>query len=141
MRRVMGLAEGTKVTKKLLRASMTRPQYEAAWQAYSDRLKQQVEQSLTEEDDIPDHAPPAPVTSVEANGNRAEHAVGTDGVPMGTAPNGQPALTADERQRWGALSRRSLRAVLSPTTWDGLRQDDYAAAERVIATLEGQAQP
>src|SRR6266508_320752 len=33
MRRVMQLGEDTRITKKLLRASMTRPQYQEAWQA------------------------------------------------------------------------------------------------------------
>jgi hypothetical protein len=112
MRRLMQLAEETRVTKKLLRASMTRPQYQHAWQAYSTRLRQEVEQSLTSED-VPDHAPPA------ANG-------------QGPALD----LTPDERLRWGTLSRRSMQVGLSATTWDALRQGDYAAAERVIAALE-----
>jgi hypothetical protein len=58
MRRVMQLGEDTRITKKLLRASMTRPQYQEAWQAYSTRPRQEVEQSLADED-VPDHAPPA----------------------------------------------------------------------------------
>jgi hypothetical protein len=117
MRRLMQLGEETRVTKKLLRASMTRPQYQEAWQAYSTRLRQEVEQSLASED-VPDHAPPA------ANGQGPE-----------------PDLTPEVRLRWGALSRRSMRAGLSATTWEALRQGDYAAAERVIVALEGQGQP
>jgi hypothetical protein len=116
MRRVMQLGEDTRITKKLLRASMTRPQYQEAWQAYSTRLRQEVEQSLADED-VPDHAPPA------VNGH---------------AP--APDLTPDERLRWGTLSRRSMQAGLSATTWDALRQGDYAAAERVIVALEGPGQ-
>jgi hypothetical protein len=55
------------------------------------------------------------------------------------AANGQgrpPEPTPDERQRRGTLSRRSLRVGLSATTWEALRQGDYAAAERVIVALE-----
>jgi hypothetical protein len=117
MRRVMQLGEDTRITKKLLRASMTRPQYQKAWQAYSTRLRQAVEQSLGS-DDVPDHTPPA------VNGH----------TPA-------PDLTPEERLRWGALSRRSMQVGLSATTWDALRQGDYAAAERVIVALEGPGQP
>ena len=139
MRRVMGLAKGVKVTKKLLRESMSRAQYETAWQAYSTRLRAEVEQSLTE-DDVSDHAPPS-----------------SNGQPAGTTVDGQepsplvvvvptngttvPGPTPDERLRWGALSRRSMQAGLSPTTWEALRQGDYAAAERVIVALERPGQP
>jgi hypothetical protein len=135
MRRVMGLAEVTKVTKKLLRTSMTRPQYETAWQAYSDRLKQQVEQRLAAED-VPDHDLPAGATSIEANGNSSDQAVVADHAPTGASTNGQPEPPPDERLRWGALSRRSMQVGLSATTWEALRQGDYAAAERVIVALE-----
>jgi hypothetical protein len=57
------------------------------------------------------------------------------------AANGQPEPTPDERLRWGALSRRSLTVGLSATTWEALRQGDYAAAERVIVALEGPGHP
>jgi hypothetical protein len=57
------------------------------------------------------------------------------------AANGQPEPTPDDRLRWGALSRRSMQVGLSATTWDALRQGDYAAAERVIVALEGPGQP
>jgi hypothetical protein len=117
----MGLTEGTKVTKKLLWEAMTGPQYQEAWQAYSDRLKQQVEQSLTAEDDLPDHPPPS-----------------TNGQPA--APT-TPEPAPDERLRWGALSRRAMKAGLSPTTWEALRQGVYADAERLLAALEGPARP
>jgi hypothetical protein len=116
MRRVMQLGEETRITKKLLRESMTRPQYQEAWQAYSTRLRQEVEQSLASED-VSDQATPA------VNG----HAPAPDLIP-------------DERLRWGTLSRRSMQAGLSATTWDAMRQGDYAAAERVIVALEGPGQ-
>jgi len=80
--------------------------------AYAAVLQQAVEA------DVPDHAPPA------ANG-------------QGPASEPPP----DERWRWGALSRRSLQVGLSATTWEALPQGDYAAAERVIVTLEGVALP
>ena len=39
MRRLMHLAEDTKITKKFLRESMTMAQYERAWQHYNEVLK------------------------------------------------------------------------------------------------------
>jgi hypothetical protein len=34
-----------------------------------------------------------------------------------------------------------MQAGLSATTWEALRQGDYAAAERVIVALEGPGRP
>jgi hypothetical protein len=48
MRRLMQLADDTKITKKFLRESMTMAQYEVAWQRYSEMLKKQVEEHLSD---------------------------------------------------------------------------------------------
>jgi ERF superfamily protein len=125
MRRVMGLAEGTRVTKKLLRERLTRPQYQAAWEAYSARLRQEVEQSLAEDEDVPEHVPPAPATAT---------------APVEAPANGQPTaeLTPEQRMAWGKLSRKALAVGLSPTVWESLRQaGDYRVAETMIVALEG----
>jgi hypothetical protein len=52
MRRLMQLADDTKITKKFLRESMTMAQYEVAWQHYSATLKKRVEE------DVLDYPPP-----------------------------------------------------------------------------------
>ena len=57
MRRLMQLADGTKITKKFLREAMTMAQYELAWQHYSELLKKQVEE------DVLDYPPPGEDTS------------------------------------------------------------------------------
>ena len=54
---------------------------------------------------------------------------------QGEAPD--PELPPDERVAWGSLSRRSMRAGLSASVWESLRQGSYADAERVIVALEG----
>src|SRR5919197_1129234 len=75
MRRLMNLPDETKITKKFLRESMTMAQYEAAWQHYSELLKQQVEE------DVADYPPPGEeaspgepeaVTGVAEEGQQAE---------------------------------------------------------------------
>ena len=140
MRRLMGLGPGIKISKKFLRAVMTRAQYQAAWEAYRTRLRAEVEQTLTEVD-VPDHAPQAIVTTAQpSDGNHNGESV-TAVVTGVTPPNGQPELPADERQRWGALSRRALRAGLSPTVWEALRAGDYAQAAAMIQALEPDGQP
>jgi hypothetical protein len=41
------------------------------------------------------------------------------------------------RQRWGALSRRSMQAGVSPSVWESLRQaGNYGVAETMIAALD-----
>jgi len=57
MRRLMQLADDTKITKKFLRESMTMAQYEVAWQYYSELLKKQVEE------DVMGYPPPGEDTS------------------------------------------------------------------------------
>jgi hypothetical protein len=64
MRQLLQLPEAWKVTKKLLRSTMTRQQYEQVWEAYSARLRREVEQSLPP-DDVLDDAPPAATSSAE----------------------------------------------------------------------------
>jgi hypothetical protein len=49
MRRLMQLADDTKITKKFLRESMTMAQYEVAWQHYSEVLKKQVEEDVSDD--------------------------------------------------------------------------------------------
>jgi hypothetical protein len=49
MRRLMHLAEDTKITKKFLRESMTMAQYEEAWQHYNDVLKKHVEEDVSDD--------------------------------------------------------------------------------------------
>jgi hypothetical protein len=61
MRRLMNLSDGTKVTKKFLRESMTMAQFEAAWQHYSAVLKKLVEQEVIAED-VLDYSPPGDAT-------------------------------------------------------------------------------
>jgi hypothetical protein len=46
MRRLMQLAEDTKITKKFLHESMTMAQYEVAWQHYNEMLKKHVEEDV-----------------------------------------------------------------------------------------------
>jgi hypothetical protein len=57
MRRLMNLAEETKVTKKFLRESMTAAQFEDAWEHYSAMLKKLVEEEVVTED-VTDYASP-----------------------------------------------------------------------------------
>jgi hypothetical protein len=49
LRRLMQLADDTKITKKFLRESMTLAQYEVAWQHYGEMLKPQVEEPLSDD--------------------------------------------------------------------------------------------
>jgi AAA domain len=49
MRRLMQLADDTKITKKFLRESITMAQYEVAWQHYSEMLKKQVEEDVSDD--------------------------------------------------------------------------------------------
>jgi hypothetical protein len=48
MRRLMQLAEDTKITKKFLHESMTMAQYEVAWQHYNEVLKKHVEEGVSD---------------------------------------------------------------------------------------------
>jgi len=47
MRRLMQLAEATKITKKFLRESMTMAQYKVAWRHYNEVLKKHVEEDVS----------------------------------------------------------------------------------------------
>jgi hypothetical protein len=84
MRRLMQLADDTKITKKFLRESVTMAQYEVAWQHYSELLKKQVEE------DVLDYPPPGE----EASAGESEGTIGPteDGQP--TEPS-EPAATAE----------------------------------------------
>jgi hypothetical protein len=48
MRRLMQLAEDTKITKKFLHESMTMAQYEVAWEHYNEVLKKHVEEDVSD---------------------------------------------------------------------------------------------
>jgi hypothetical protein len=84
MRRLMQLAEDTKITKKFLRESMTMAQYEVAWQHYSELLKKQVEE------DVLDYPPPGEDTSAgESEGTTGPT---EDGQPTEAS---EPAASSD----------------------------------------------
>ena len=63
MRRLMQLAEDTRITKKFLRDSMTMAQYEVAWQHYNEALRKQMEEDVSDSTagDSKDLAGPADV--------------------------------------------------------------------------------
>jgi hypothetical protein len=84
MRRLMQLADDTKITKKFLRESMTMAQYEVAWQHYSEMLKKQVEE------DVLDYPPPGE----DASAGESEGTTGPteDGQPTEAS---EPAATSD----------------------------------------------
>jgi hypothetical protein len=84
MRRLMQLADDTKITKKFLRESMTMAQYEVAWQHYSELLKKQVEE------DVLDYPPPGEDTSA----GESEGTTGPieDGQPTEAS---EPAATSE----------------------------------------------
>jgi hypothetical protein len=63
MRRLMQLAEETKITKKFLRESMTMAQFEVAWQHYSETLKKLVEEQVVA-DDVLDYPSPDDAASL-----------------------------------------------------------------------------
>jgi hypothetical protein len=58
MRRLMQLAEDTKITKKFLRDSMTMAQYEVAWQHYNEALRKQMEEDVSDSSTAGDGALP-----------------------------------------------------------------------------------
>jgi hypothetical protein len=58
MRRLMQLAEDTRITKKFLRDSMTMAQYEAAWQHYNEALRKQMEEDVSDSSTAGDGASP-----------------------------------------------------------------------------------
>jgi hypothetical protein len=107
LRADLGFEPTESLTLRHLAAHVTVERYQTLMDTYGQVLRQAVEA------DLPDFPPPA------SNG-------------QGPTPEPPP----DERQRWGALSRRSMQVGLSATTWEALRQGDYAAAERVIVALE-----
>jgi hypothetical protein len=89
MRRLMNLAEETKVTKKFLRESMTLAQFEAAWQHYSETLKKLVEEEVVA-DDIVDYLPPDEAAVLDESETIAS-AAGEDE----RSPLSEPASTAE----------------------------------------------
>jgi hypothetical protein len=140
LRADLGFEVDEKLTLRHLAAHVTAGSYATLMAAYEALLRQQVEA------DVPDHPPLAPemgapvmVTTVEPSGDQHHREAVTDIVTTVTPLNGQPTppeSEVEERQRWGRLSRRSLRVGLLPSVWDSLRAGAYEAAERVIVALE-----
>jgi hypothetical protein len=89
MRRLMNLAEETKVTKKFLRESMTLAQFEAAWQHYSEMLKKLVEEEVVA-DDIVDYLPPDEAAVLDDSETIASAAADDDQSALS-----EPASTAE----------------------------------------------
>jgi hypothetical protein len=80
MRRLMQLAEETKITKKFLRQSMTMAQFEMAWQYYSETLKKLVEAEVVTDavldypspDDAASLGESEAITSLTAEGQQTD---------------------------------------------------------------------
>jgi hypothetical protein len=86
---------------------------------------------------------PGRIVPVVPPPDAAEEARALEAIAQAIAPTTAEAETAEpdrevaERQRWGALSRRSMKAGLSPSIWESLRQaGDYRVAETMITALE-----
>jgi hypothetical protein len=85
---------------------------------------------------------PGHVRLVEPVPEAAEEARALDAIAQAMAPTTKEAEIAEPdretaaRQRWAALSRRSMKAGLSATVWESLRAGPYEAAERVVMALE-----
>ena len=140
LREDLGLEAGTPITLMRLEAHVTPARYAVLIQTYEGDLKAEVEA------DVSDHAPPAletataiPVTTGQPVSGQPSGEAVTGDVTTVTLPSHQPpTLEVDDHQRWYRLSRRSMRAGLSPTVWERLRAGDYASAKRVILALEQQ---
>lgn len=85
IRQVMNLTDEVKVTRKFLRESMTMPQYDVAWQHYSDLLKQQVEEVVVA-DDVPTYPDPSVTNSSQDETSPMENT--TAAVPPERASEG-----------------------------------------------------
>jgi hypothetical protein len=75
MRRLMQLADDTKITKKFLRESMTMAQYEVAWQHYRAMLKKQVEEDVSDDPPLGENAFPSgpeAITGLAEEGQQTE---------------------------------------------------------------------
>jgi hypothetical protein len=87
MRQLMDLPAETKITKKFLRDSMTMPQYELAWQHYSEVLKKHVEE------DVLNFPPPgAPVSAEDSEVVASDSATAQDSA--GSEPGETSRLPA-----------------------------------------------
>ncbi|HSF29329.1 MAG TPA: hypothetical protein VLK82_02495 [Candidatus Tectomicrobia bacterium] len=106
MRRLMDLAEETKITKKFLRESMTMAQYESAWQHYSAVLKKHVEE------DVLDFPPPVGHDSaVEAEAlvvplEAGQQVDASESVSTSDAPPHSPYATPQQIARLKALAQQ-----------------------------------
>jgi hypothetical protein len=124
LREVMGLSGETRITKKLLRESMTPPQYEVALAYYTNLLKRQVEE------DVPDGTAPTeapasePAHASTSEGVREqfrtthhptprEPAEGSPAVPSPAASSSAPAPSRDD-----AAERDRVRLRQEVATWD-----------------------
>jgi hypothetical protein len=131
LREDLGLEEGKPLTLMRLQAHVSPERYAAVLADYQTALRQEMER------DVLDHAPNGQPAATTGNGSEPASRAAVVATPATTVAEPSP----DERLRWGALSRRSMTVGLSATTWEALRQGDYAAAERVIVALEGPGQP
>jgi hypothetical protein len=135
----LGLEAGTPITLMRLEAHVSPAQYATLIQTYEGALKAEVEADVPDDHELPapETGGPVMVTPVEPSGDQPPGEAVTGEVTPGTPPHGQPPTTeVEDRQHWYRLSRRSMRAGLSPTVWESLRAGDYVSAERVIVALE-----
>jgi hypothetical protein len=102
MRRLMQLAEDTKITKKFLRESMTMAQYEAAWQHYSEVLKQHVEEEVSDDPAAGDGVSPG---GPEDTTDPAEAGQRTDASGAAFTADAFPDATYASPQQIAALKR------------------------------------
>ena len=118
LRTDLAMAADEALTLRHLSAHVTVATFETLRARYDAHLRQQIE------DDVPSCDPSVaspPVAEPPANGT--EPAALTD---------------AEERRRWGALSRRAMQAGVLPAVWESLHASgQYGMAETMIVALEG----
>jgi hypothetical protein len=118
LRKDLGLEADKALTLMRLQAHVSPEQAATLMATYEGQLKAAVEA------DVPD--PPAEGATTVASPNN----------PPESEAEPAPAEPSEAWQRWGALSRRSMRVGLVPSVWEVLRAGPYADAERVIVALE-----
>jgi hypothetical protein len=106
MRRLMELADETKITRKFLREAMTMTQYENAWQHYSALLKKHVEEDVL---DFPPPREPASPGESEALENPFEEDLEmtpSEPVAVTEAPSHIPYATPQQIARLKLLAQQ-----------------------------------
>jgi hypothetical protein len=96
MRQLMNLSKETKITKKFLRETMTRSQFEQAWQHYNDMLKGQVEMAASDAFAVADEAESSAEDSDSAP--TAERPGSDDDEPTPAAEGGSDSTYATPQQ-------------------------------------------